>query len=89
METRRIGLRFYSFLICIGLSLPMTLAVPLFVGRYCGYGWGLVAAIAVFVGWLCVGIRFAKAPTIFMGLFLGLLVSLSIAVFEFIRLRSS
>ena len=80
-------LQLYSVLLCVGLSLPVAFAGPLLVGKYLGSGWGLFAALGSFVGIFYFGLRFAKAPTTFIGWLVGLIVSLLIVVFEFMHFR--
>ena len=89
---KRLLLDYRLFWGFVGIQVVVLLAfiAPLLLGRYCGHGWGLVAAIGDIVGWLYLSQRYFRKKQLAAStrlIWLLLLACLGvIAVFEFTHL---
>jgi hypothetical protein len=90
MQKPQIDYRFFCMLLGIQAIVLLAFVAPFLLGRYCGHGWGLLAAIADILGWLYLNqIFFCKKQmalstrAIWLILLGGLVV---VAVFEFTHL---
>lgn len=68
----------------IQIGLGIIVATPFLIGRFCGDGWGLLAAIVAIAVWLC-AIKLWFFPTVRLIWSVFLVVLVFFAIFEAAR----